>query len=858
MLCFLFAFQGVCKMLDFSWNQWLSAVEKFTGSNKGRKVRRTRTAHIELLEDRALLTANLPIAVDDAFVVAENTTLNGTTVLINDTDVDSNTIDQATLQNTTAHGTLTLQPNGTFTYVPDTNFVGIDSFTYFAVDSAHAETSAVRAVVRINVGSVADAPPTATPTTIDVIENTPLNGGLSGNDPEETALTFLPGTTSAVNGTVVMNAAGKYTFTPTPGFTGAGSFTFRVSDGTSTSANATVTVNVLAAGNTAPVGTPATFSVPGSAPFTGTLAATDVNGDPLVFAGGLTAPTHGTVTIGPGAVFTYVPTAGYVGPDSFTFTVSDGQTSSAQATVTLHVGNSVPVVTPVSLNTPQDTPVNSILTATDLNGDTVTFREGTTVSTHGTVVIQPNGSFVFTPQAGYTGPATFSFIANDGIGDSTLGTATIQVGTITNVAPDAVSATVSTPAGTATSGFLSATDTNGDTVTFAAGPTAPAHGTVVINPNGSYTYTPANGFNGIDTFSFTARDGSLTSSPGLITVQVGTQNTAPVVLPVTVTTIVDVPKTGTLTGTDVDGNLLTFAVGATAATHGAVVINPDGTYTFTPAAGFVGIATFSYKANDGTVDSPEAIVTVNVLSDVSTAPVVVNGTGTTTGGTDLVSSLSPLGTDPQNDSLTFSAVTQPAHGTLALSPDGTFTYTPDAGFTGADSFTFKANDGTSDSNLGTFSITVNAAELLTLNLAPTGTIATKTKAIVPLDTAASFTHVDPTVNFANTTIQASFTDGSDTRHDRLLIKKIRGSDLKATCMKIKLNGHQIATISGGRHGQPLVISFDGSATQATVTAVLQRIGAKTTKSSSDGARTVKVDVTAGAAHATDSIILSKV
>jgi VCBS repeat-containing protein len=1127
------------KMLDFSWNQWLNVVSQVTGMKKVRKPRLARTEKIEHLEDRALLTANLPIAVSDVYNVNENTSLNATSVLINDTDADGDTISQATLQSTVAHGTLTLAGDGTFTYVPANNFTGTDSFTYFAVDAAHAESSLIAGKVTIHVGEPNTAP-VATAATINATTDTAFHGTLAGTDAEGDPLTFSAGTAAAVNGSVVINSDGTYTFTPTAGVTGAGSFSFKANDGTVNSPDATVSVNIAAAGanvlpvvsntsfvttqntavhgklsasdsngdpltfatgaaaatggsvvvnsdgsftftptagfsgpatfsfkandgignstdatatvnvlagvNIAPIGTAATISTATGTAVSGTLAATDANGDTLTFAAGTTAAAHGTVTINPNGTFTYTPNAGFTGTDSFSFKASDGTLTSANTVETVHVGitNSLPVVAPITLSTPSNTALNGTLTATDANVDPLTFSAGTAAATGGTVVVNPNGTFTFTPTAGFSGPATFSFKANDGIGNSTDATATVNVaasvnvapigtaatistatgtafsgtlaatdangdtltyaagttaaahGTVTinpngtftytptagftgtdsfsfiasdgdlfsantvetvhvgvanslpvvapitlasttntvvtgtltatdangdpltfsagstaatggtvvispngnftftptagftgpatfsfkandgignsadatttinisasvNVAPIGTAATISTATGTAFTGTLAATDANGDTLTFAAGTTAAAHGTVTINPNGTFTYTPNAGFTGTDSFSFKASDGTLTSANTIETVHVGVTNSLPVVTPVTLSTPLNTALTGTLTATDANGDPLTFSAGTAAATGGTVVINPNGSFTFTPTIGFTGPATFSFKANDGIGNSTDAIASVNVGAVVNVAPVVLNGVGTTNFGTALAGTLTALASDINGDALTFSAVTQPAHGTLTVNSDGTYSYSPNAGFSGADSFTFKANDGTLDSNVGTFNITVSASTSpITLSLATNGTIATRLRSVTALDANAALINVDPSVSFANATITASITAGGDSRHDKLLVTKVRGSNVVVRGKKILIDGTQVATISGGTHGQQLQVTFTSSASQATVTSVLDRIGAKTTRSSSGDVRTVQLTVNAGIASSTGTILATKV
>ncbi len=167
-----------------------------------------------------------------------------------------------------------------------------------------------------------------------------------------------------------------------------------------------------------------------------------------------------------------------------------------------------------------------------------------------------------------------------------------------------------------------------------------------------------------------------------------------------------------LNDTDTEGDDLT-AIKVSDPAHGTVVLSEDGSFVYTPASNYSGADSFTYKANDGTSDSNTATVSITVTA-VNDAPVAVADSYTAT--EDTARSVSAAAgvllndTDTEDDDLTAIKVSDPAHGTVTLSDDGSFVYTPTANYTGADSFTYKANDGTSDSNTVTVSITVSAVE----------------------------------------------------------------------------------------------------------------------------------------------------
>ncbi len=160
---------------------------------------------------------------------------------------------------------------------------------------------------------------------------------------------------------------------------------------------------------------------------------------------------------------------------------------------------------------------------------------------------------------------------------------------------------------------------------------------------------------------------------------------------------------------DAENAALTAAL-VSGPSHGTLTLNADGSFAYTPASNYNGSDTFTYKANDGHVDSAAATVTITVNA-VNDAPVAKSQSVTT--AEDTAASITLTASDVDGDSLTYSVVAAPAHGTLSGS-GANLTYAPDTNYNGADSFTFKANDGTVDSNVATVSITV-----MPVNDAPT-------------------------------------------------------------------------------------------------------------------------------------------
>ena len=276
-----------------------------------------------------------------------------------------------------------------------------------------------------------------------------------------------------------------------------------------------------------------------------------------------------------------------------------------------------------------------------------------------------------------------------------------------NAAPVARDDSVIVAAGTSVTPDLlhNDTDLDGDQLTITSF-SDPAHG--AVTRNSPLTYTPDPGFVGADTFTYVVSDGNggTATATVAVTVTANSVNDAPVAEDDTVTTNEDTPATldVLVNDTDPNGDALTVTAVGTAA-MGSAVLNANGNITYTPGANFHGTDTFTYTVSDGNggTDTAAVQVTVNAVNDT---PVAVNDIFTVAQDTTLTaSSVLDNDIDVDGDGLNASLVSGPAHGSLALNVDGSFNYTPQAGFVGTDGFTYKASDG--NGGTGSASVTVN-------------------------------------------------------------------------------------------------------------------------------------------------------
>ncbi len=439
----------------------------------------------------------------------------------------------------------------------------------------------------------------------------------------------------------------------------------------------------------------------------------DPNGRPLT-AELLSGPNFGTLTFNTNGTFVYTPAANFNGTDVFTYRVTNDAGFSAEASAFFNVGavNDPPVAIDGSATTAEDTPVGGTITASDVENDPLTFAL-VGQAANGIAVVNPNGTYSYTPNANFHGTDTFTFRANDGTANGNTATITITVNPV-NDAPTANDFEVAVDEDNELVIVLPVTDVDGDTLGVRI-ETPPANGSLTFDEQGNPVYLPHEHFNGTDSFTYTAFDGFLRSNAATVSITVNPVNDAPVSDDANVTTDEDTPIGGTLVANDIENDALAFALVGQAA-NGIAVVNPNGTYSYTPNANFHGTDSFTFQANDGTETSNTATVTITV-SPVNDAPTATDGSAAT--DEDTVFNGTLLGADVDGDTLTYALVGTAKNGTVAVNTNGTYTYTPNANFHGTDSFTFQANDGTETSNTATVTITVTP-----VNDAPTLAAAT--------------------------------------------------------------------------------------------------------------------------------------
>ena len=357
-------------------------------------------------------------------------------------------------------------------------------------------------------------------------------------------LTFDSGV-SANGGTVVINADGTITYTAPDGFEGIDGFIYEVEDVSGAKSIASVQIGVIA--NQAPVATPDSFTGTFGTDVAGSVAANDLelDGETLVYnTTPVVAPVNGTVVLAADGTFTYTPNAGFAGLDSFTYEVCDdhfligGDTPGLpaprcrQAVVTLNVVNTPPTALVDNAATTEDLPVDIDLLVNDFDAEdtpgglalTVTSVETTSLM-GGTVVDNGDGTVTYTPADGFCGLDSFGYTIEDsgGLPGGAVALVVVSCDEVPNAEDDSANTSFNTAVDI--SYTTNDSDTEDGTPALDSFDAASTEGGVVVdNGDGTFGYTPAADFCGVDSFNYAVIDSNGQTDTATVTIHVTCMN----------------------------------------------------------------------------------------------------------------------------------------------------------------------------------------------------------------------------------------------------------------------------------------------------------------------------------------------
>jgi hypothetical protein len=542
---------------------------------------------------------------------------------------------------------------------------------------------------------------------------TVLPSGVLTNDVGEIGSLTAILADNAAHGTLTLNTNGGFMYAPGSSYSGSDTFTYRATDGVNTSSPATVTITIPA--NRAPAATNDSYTLMANTrltvPAPGILANdSDADADSLtaVLDAG---PTHGTLSPSANGAFTYVPSANYVGSDSFTYRASDGLATSSLATVSLSVTaftslfsdafthtNLSPWVVQAGNWALSDEVLTGGTNAPASYGYAYLTNQWSDYSVQSRVRLSAGG--FGGGLSGRLNPATgaryAAWVYPEG---SPGGSSVLRLLRFQNWSEFTVLQQVS----------LTGVGTNWHTLKLVMqGNRIAVHydGTLMLSVTDPAAQPLLSGGISFDLWT-DATPWTLTADDVVVNpvrIVLATNDSYTVRMAGTLT----VPPPGVLTNDFGEIGSLT-AVLTDNATHGTLTLNTNGGFTYVPDSSYSGSDTFSYRATDGVNTSSPATATITIPANH--APTATNDSYTATVNSTLTVEAPGIlanDNDPDGDTLQAVLGSGPSHGILSLFTNGGFAYTPAAGYTGPDSFTYLANDGLTDSGLASVTLSVAA------------------------------------------------------------------------------------------------------------------------------------------------------
>ncbi|WP_371188258.1 invasin domain 3-containing protein [Thalassotalea maritima] len=707
-----------------------SLTDEFTVTSTDGVTTGTITITINGVDDAPSITNATGSVTEDA---AATLTTSGS-ISISGGDTGEDQFQAETL--TGIYGTLNIAANGSWSYSADNAQADIQALTSgqsltdeFTVTSTDGVTTGT---ITITINGVDDAPSITNATgsvTEDAAATLTTSGSISisGGDTGEDQ--FQAETLTGIYGTLNIAANGSWSYSAdnaqadiqalTLGQSLTDVFTVTSTDGVTTG-TITITINGV---DDAPSITNATGSVTeDAAPTLTTSGSISISGGDTgedQFQAETLTGIYGALNIAANGSWSYSAdnaqadiqplTSGQSLTDVFTVTSTDGVTTGT-ITITINGVNDAPSITNATGSVTEDA-APTLTTSGSISisgGDTGEdqFQAETLTGIYGALNIAANGSWSYSADnaqadiqaltSGQSLTDVFTVTSTDGV---TTGTITITINGVDD-APSITNATGSVTEDAAatltTSGSISISGGDTGEDQFQAETLTGIYGTLNIAANGSWSYSADNaqadiqaltsGQSLTDEFTVTSTDGVTT---GTITITINGVDDAPIAYNQTVKATEETSVAITLTATDADeSDVLTYSV-VTKPVNGALDVK-GAEVTYTPNADFVGKDTFTFKANDGAEDSNVATITIDV-SNINDAPVADDKT-ITDAKENSAYDITLTGRDIEDGTnVTFEIVTQPANGKVVLEGD-VATYTPNKGYSGPDSFTYKAKD----------------------------------------------------------------------------------------------------------------------------------------------------------------------
>jgi gliding motility-associated-like protein len=739
-----------------------------------------------------------PDVFNDFYTVVQNGSISDN-LMLNDSDPDGTISTNTTPIVGPANGVIFIQSNGDFTYIPNQTFIGNDTVVVLVCDNSLA---CVNDTLFFSVTGN-NTPPIVQNESFTTNINIALSGNILINDsdaegPLSVSISPIYG---PINGTVIINSNGDFTYTPNFNFSGLDTIVVKVCDNNNVCINDTIFITIPA-GNTFPVVQNETYNATQDQVFVGNILTNDfdlesvinVNVTPIVDL------TNGVITMFANGAFNYVPNAGFIGNDFAVFSVCDLDGACVNDTV-FFIVNPIPNINPDVFNdfytVVQDGSISDNLMLNDSDPDGIISTNTTPIvaPANGIITVQLNGDFTYTPNIGFIGNDTVVVQVCDNSLACVNDTLFFTVNPINNL-PIVQNDTITIQEDNNAIGniLLNDSDPDGPVTASLTVVLNPAHGTVIIDASGNYAYSPNNNYNGNDTIVFSVCDSDNNCINDTLFVTVLPINDDIIVANENLSTNENTPLSGNIVSNDADPDGTNIVVNTTAIllpANGTVLINSNGTFDYLPNLGFIGVDTFVVNICDSGTPLPASCLNDTIfitVIDINNPPIVFNENVITDEDIAISGTVITTDNDPDGTALTTDTVpvSGPFNGIIAINPNGNFTYTPNNNFNGVDTIIVQICDSglplPAACSLDTIFVTINA-----INDAP----------LITNDTISTFSNQSVNGNI--------LLNDTDIENTTLTADSINFTGPANGTFTINTNGDFVYTPNTGFYGQDTVI-----------------------------------------------------
>jgi hypothetical protein len=640
-----------------------------------------------------------PIVNNETFTIDEEELLTG--------DLSTNDDSQGegsltyTLSSIVENVEVSIQPEGTFSILPNPDWFGTTVINYSGCNTNNACDGGS---ITITVLPVNDAP-VCSNISIELNEDSELFSNLNlvdDVDDDELSMMLIQGS----NGTVSYSGNNNFMYSPAPHYFGEDMFQVNYCDAENLCCTATVSVTIESINDT-PITSDGSSNVDEDNTLEGTLPiANDIENQTLNYDL-VTAPMNGEIDINSDGTFTYVPDLNYYGVDAFTFRVcdTDDACDAAVMTITIDSVNDLPIVQNESNVCPIDITIQGSVANNDSDTESNDLSYNiASIDGGGSIVLENNGEYTFIPaELGFT---TITYQACDEDGGCVNGTLTIET-ILTNTAPLANTGNYQAFEDVEFNVNISelVADGEGGDFSFSLINTSDL-ATIALSETGLLTVLGDQNYSGSVSCSYQVCDNGNLCAIGEIFIAIQPVNDAPTASALEFVMYQDHVATVSLNANinDDSNGPFTFELIETNF-NGEIEFESDGTITLTPAPYIIGYFDIVYTVCDelGLCDEVTSQVFVLWFND---APEVEDAAFSTNEEQDYTGTLADYVYEPDLEDLSYAILMEPMYGTLQILSDGTFTYSPDAEFSGFDQFTYMACDESATCTSGTMDIEV--------------------------------------------------------------------------------------------------------------------------------------------------------